>query len=232
MKQNPCPVVGEVTKPTGVGLDELDGAVESFCTGIADSVLAVVKQTGLVAAQHLDHLFDRLQSAAHCIVGPGIKEAFGRAFIAVAPELAEVFLDSPRSAGLEVELVQGPKRDRLSAAAIWVAFEPSPLTSSQGGVSLLGQAAMFLFAHRIDCLPKVFGDVKLVMHDVGLRQTLCGLAWWRPWGQPTLGPSSGPPRPPPAGLSMKGQLSSQSTASSVQEGVRTALCLSWHGQSI
>ena len=39
MKQNPCSVVGEVAKPTGVGLDELDGAVESLCTGIADFVL-------------------------------------------------------------------------------------------------------------------------------------------------------------------------------------------------
>lgn len=29
MKQYPCRVAGEVAKPTGVGLDELDGAVES-----------------------------------------------------------------------------------------------------------------------------------------------------------------------------------------------------------
>ena len=40
MKQNPCLVVGEVAKPTGIGLDELDGTVETFCTGAADSVLA------------------------------------------------------------------------------------------------------------------------------------------------------------------------------------------------
>jgi len=31
MKQNPCPVVGKVTEPTGICLDELDGAVETFC---------------------------------------------------------------------------------------------------------------------------------------------------------------------------------------------------------
>ena len=99
MKQNSCPVVGEVAKPTGVGLDELDSAVESFSTGIADSVLTVVKQTSLVTAQHLDHLFDGLQSTAHRIVGPGIKEAFGRALVAVAPELGEVLLDGPRPAG-------------------------------------------------------------------------------------------------------------------------------------
>ena len=40
MKQNPCPVVGEVTKATGIGLDELDSTVESFGAGVADSVLA------------------------------------------------------------------------------------------------------------------------------------------------------------------------------------------------
>ena len=36
MKQNPCPVVGEVAKPTGVCLDELDGAVEAFSAGVAN----------------------------------------------------------------------------------------------------------------------------------------------------------------------------------------------------
>ena len=48
MKQNLCAVVGEVAKPKGVDLDELDGAVESFSTGVADFVLAEVKRTSLV----------------------------------------------------------------------------------------------------------------------------------------------------------------------------------------
>ena len=43
MKQNPCTVVGEVTKPTGIGFDELDSAVEALGTGVADSVLAEVE---------------------------------------------------------------------------------------------------------------------------------------------------------------------------------------------
>ena len=35
MKQNPCPVIGEVTKPTSIGHDELDGTVEASraCVG-------------------------------------------------------------------------------------------------------------------------------------------------------------------------------------------------------
>ena len=131
MKQNPCPVVGEVAKPAGVGLDELDSAVESFSTGIADSVLAEVEQTRLVTAQHLDHLFDGIKSATHRIVGPGVKKTFGRTLVAVAPELSEVLLDSPRPAGLEVELVQGPKRHRLGAASIGIAFEPRPFAARQ-----------------------------------------------------------------------------------------------------
>lgn len=57
MKQYSCPVVGEIAKPTGIGLDELDGAVESFGAGIADSVAAVVEQTGLMTSEHLDHFF-------------------------------------------------------------------------------------------------------------------------------------------------------------------------------
>jgi hypothetical protein len=75
MKQNPCPVVGEVAKPTGIGLDELDGAVETFRAGIADFVLTEIEQPRLLTAQHLDHLFDRLQSTAHRVGRPGIKES-------------------------------------------------------------------------------------------------------------------------------------------------------------
>jgi hypothetical protein len=71
MEQIPCPVVGEVTKPTGVGVDKLDSTSETLCTGIADSVLAKVEQPFFVAPEHLDDLFDWLQLAAHRIVRPG-----------------------------------------------------------------------------------------------------------------------------------------------------------------
>ena len=70
MKQNSCPIVGEVSKSTGIGLDELNGAVEAFCTGVADSVLAEVEQPLFVAPEHLDDLFDWLQLAAHRVVRP------------------------------------------------------------------------------------------------------------------------------------------------------------------
>ena len=46
MKQNPCPVVGEVTKATGIGLDELDSTVESFGAGVADACGRIVRNTG------------------------------------------------------------------------------------------------------------------------------------------------------------------------------------------
>src|SRR5665647_251203 len=110
MKQNPCPVVGEVAKPARIGFDELDGTIEAFCTGVADSMLAIVQQPFLVASEHLDYLFHRLQTTPHRVIRPGFEEAFGSSFVAVAPELAEVLLDAPGSARLQVELVQGPKR--------------------------------------------------------------------------------------------------------------------------
>ena len=105
MKQNSCPIVGEVAKPTGIGLDELDGTVETFCTGVTDSVLAVVEQSFLVAPEHLDDFFNRFQLAAHRVVRPGYEESLCRTFVAVAPELTEVLLDAPSPAGLQVELV-------------------------------------------------------------------------------------------------------------------------------
>ena len=68
MKQNSCSIVSEVAKPSGVGLDELDRAIESFGTSIADSVAAIVKQTLLMPPEHLDHFLDRFQTTAHRIV--------------------------------------------------------------------------------------------------------------------------------------------------------------------
>ena len=81
MKQNPCSVVGEVAKPTGIGLDELDGTVEAFRTGVTDSVLAKVEQPFFVAPEHLDDFFDWLQLAAHGVVRPGLEEAFGGSLV-------------------------------------------------------------------------------------------------------------------------------------------------------
>ena len=78
MKQNPSPVVGEVAEPACIGFDKLDGTIEALRAGVADSVLAVVEQPFLVAAQHLDDLLHRLQAAPHGVVRPGPEEAFGR----------------------------------------------------------------------------------------------------------------------------------------------------------
>ena len=68
MKQNFGSVVGEVAKPTGVGLDELDGAVEAFGAGVADVVLAEVEQSGFMTTEHLDDFFDGLHATAHGVV--------------------------------------------------------------------------------------------------------------------------------------------------------------------
>jgi hypothetical protein len=174
MKQNPCPIVGEVTKPTGIGFDELDGTVEAFCTGVADSVLAEVEQPFFVAPEHLDYLLDWLQLAAHRVVRPGLEEAFGGSLVAVAPELAEVLLDAPGPACLQVELVQGPKRDGFSAAPVGILLQPGPLATRQWRRARLGQAAVLVLSHGVYRLTEVLGDVKLVVHDIRLRHALPG----------------------------------------------------------
>ena len=130
MKQNSCPIVSEVSKSTGIGLDELDGTIEAFSAGVADSVLAV------------------------------------------APELSEVFLDASGPAGLQVELGQSPKRNGFSATTVWVLSQPRPHAALQQRRASLGQAAVFLFSHRIYRLTKVLGGKELVMQDIGL-----GHAW-------------------------------------------------------
>src|SRR5713101_5798156 len=147
MKQNPCPVVGEVSKPTSIGLDELDCTVEAFGTGVADFVLAEVEQSLLVTPEHLDDLLNRLQLAAHRVVRPCLEEAFGRSLVAVAPELTEVLLDAPCPACLQVELVQSAKRDSFSAASVRVGLQPCPFAAGQGRRARLRQAAMLLLSH-------------------------------------------------------------------------------------
>ena len=129
MKENSCPIIGEVAKPSGVGLDELNSAIESFGAGIADSVLTVVEQTGLMAPEHLDYFFDRLQTTAHGVAGPCVKETFGRPRVVIAPEPSECFFDAPCPAGLEIELVQSPKRNRLGRTPIRIGFEPRILAA-------------------------------------------------------------------------------------------------------
>ena len=174
MKQNSRSIVGGVAKSSGVGFDELNGAIESFGAGVAYSVPTIVKQTGLMTPEHLDYFFDRFQTTAHGVVGPCVKEAFGRPRVVIAPELSERFFDTPCSAGLEVELIQRSKRNRLGTAPICIGLEPRILAARQWRCARLRQAAVFLFAHRIDRLSEVFGNVKSVMNDVGLGETRGG----------------------------------------------------------
>ena len=49
---------------SGVGFDELNGAVESFGASVVDSVLTVVEQTDLMSPEHPDYFFDGLQTTA------------------------------------------------------------------------------------------------------------------------------------------------------------------------
>ena len=176
MKQNSCPIISEVAKPSGVSLDELDSAIESFGAGIAYSVSTIVEQTSLMAPEHFDYFFDRPQTAAHSVVGPCVKETFGSSCVVIAPELRERFFDTPSSAGLEVELIQGSKRNRLGTAPIRIGLEPRILAARQRRRARLRQEAVFLFAHRIDRLSEVFGNVKPVMDDVGLGEACGGCA--------------------------------------------------------
>lgn len=128
---------------------------------------------------NLDYLFDWLQLAAHRFVRPGFEEAFGGTFVAVASERTEVLLDAPAPTYFQIGLVQSAKRDSFSAAAIGILLWPCPFATLQRRRASLGQAAVLLLSHRIDCLTEVLGDVKLVVHDVGLRHALRGCLYVR-----------------------------------------------------
>ena len=131
MKQNSCPIVGEVAKPSSISFDKLNGTIKPFSAGVADSVPTVVEQTGQMSSEHLGYLFDRLQPAAHGVLGPCVKETFGGPSVVIAPELGECFFDTPCPAGLEVELIQRPERNRFGASPIRIGLEPRILAARQ-----------------------------------------------------------------------------------------------------
>lgn len=74
MKQSLRPVVGEVAKPTVVGLDELDGTVEPFSKGIDDFVLTEAKQTSLMTSELMTTFFTETSRQRRALVGQASKK--------------------------------------------------------------------------------------------------------------------------------------------------------------
>lgn len=134
MKQNSRPIVDEVAKSSGVSFDELDCAIESFSAGVVDSVFPVVEQARQMSPEHFDYLLDGFQTTAHGVVRPCCEETLSRSRVVIAPELSERFFDTPCSAGLEVELIQGAKRNRFRRASIGIALKPAHLLPVSGEV--------------------------------------------------------------------------------------------------
>ena len=130
MKQDSRSIVGEVAKSSCICFDELNGAIKSFGACVAYSVPTVVEQTSLMASEHLNYFFNRLQTTAHGVTGPCVKEAFGRPPVVIAPKLRERFFNTPCPAGLEVELIQSSKRNRLGAAPMQTMFRLESLSRS------------------------------------------------------------------------------------------------------
>ena len=58
MKQNPRAVIGEATKSVSIGLDVLDGTVETYRASVGDLELAEGEQPLLVAPKLLENLSD------------------------------------------------------------------------------------------------------------------------------------------------------------------------------
>lgn len=110
-------------------------------------------------------IFDRLQTAAHRIVRPCDEETFGRARVVIAPEFLERFLDAPGAAGLEVLLIQYPKRHRLGAPPIGIGLLPRPFATRQRRATRLRQTAVFLFAQPCESAHALGGGTDLQQFD-------------------------------------------------------------------
>ena len=71
MKQNSRPIVTEIAQAARLScLDELDGAVEAFGTGIADAMQTVVEQPGFMTPEQAHHFLDMCDDfAPHNLYG-------------------------------------------------------------------------------------------------------------------------------------------------------------------
>ena len=156
MKQNSRSIITEIAKSSGVGLNELNCAIESFGTGVADSMSTVIKQSILMSSEHLDDFLDRLQSATHGIVGPCVKEPFCSTRVGIVPELDERFFDTPCTTGFEIKLIQRSKRNCLSRTPICISLEPRILAACQRRRAHFRQPTVFFFTHRINRFPQIF----------------------------------------------------------------------------
>ena len=95
-------VVLKVTEASGICFEGLNAAVETFADGVGNVMLEVRQNVRKPVLDHLGNLHHRLQTAA---TGPGIptlKIGPGAARVAVRPEPTEVFLQRPRSRGLQL----------------------------------------------------------------------------------------------------------------------------------
>jgi alpha-glucuronidase len=114
MKQNPCSVVSEMTKPSRIGFDALDGTFETFSAGVSHFVLTEVKPSSLMSFKDFDNFFDGLALTAYGASSPNIKETIRRTFVAVVPQVADVFFNRSRAIRFEVEVEVDSSCEMLS----------------------------------------------------------------------------------------------------------------------
>lgn len=61
----------------------MNGAIESISARVGDVMFVVVEQTLFVISEFFDDLLYGRESAAHCVVAPGLEVAFGRSALSV-----------------------------------------------------------------------------------------------------------------------------------------------------
>lgn len=102
----------------------MNTAVEAFTSGVGNEVLEVVEDVWQEVFEHLGFLLHRSQIALLDPSVPSIKEPPGPAWQAESPDALELFFQSPRSCGLEVQFFEEVKGRQMGIIEFFFFEEP------------------------------------------------------------------------------------------------------------
>ena len=159
----------EGTEAAGDVLNGLDFAVETLSHGVGDGISEVGQQLAQVIFERAGDAFDCREFAAAGAGTPLFEERSTLVAILLLPEAGEVLLGQPGSGGLQIALCQTLEVHCMFFRQCALAVEPPEAGVLERVISLRGQLLGFDTTYFVNRLTQQLGDMKLVMHQLGLR---------------------------------------------------------------
>ena len=141
--------VGEVTKSSGAGFDQLNLRVEPFSHSIRDSMLKEITDIRIVSVNCPSCFNHRLETAMGGPKIPALVKPFRSFRISEIPESAELLLHRKGSAHFQVLVFQFSVLPLLFNAPVFLACQPKIFGTRQRLVSVCFQRPMLFLANLV-----------------------------------------------------------------------------------